>query len=239
MPKELLAEVTASPELSTTSEAEQMYLITVARAVEAGTEGPIPLSRIAVALGVSVPSANEMVRKLETKGLLIYEPYRGALLSETGRSLANQVLRTRRLWATFLADRLGFSPSEADDQACHLEHATTVEAADRLAIFLGNPTAGPLGRPIPGNHTPSRMRRTIKLADLPVGVPAEVISVSADGASLDFLRAEGITVGVQVTVIGAGRTGLLTEISAGSVHLSTGLVKSIEVNPTEGRRASA
>jgi len=239
MPKELLAEVTASPELSATSEAEQMYLITVARAVEAGTEGPVPISKIAVALGVSVPSANEMVRKLEGKGLLIYEPYRGALLSETGRSVANQVLRTRRLWATFLADHLGFSPSEADDQACHLEHATTAEAADRLATFLGNPTAGPLGRPIPDSDAPSRVRRTVKLADLPVGVPAEIISVSADGASLDFLRAEGITVGMQVTVIGAGRTGLLTEVSGWSVHLSTSLVKSIEVNPLEGRRASA
>jgi DtxR family transcriptional regulator, Mn-dependent transcriptional regulator len=239
MPKESLAEVTASPELGTTSEAEQMYLITVARAVEVGTEGPIPLSKIAVALGVSVPSANEMVRKLESKGLLIYEPYRGALLSDTGRSLANQVLRTRRLWATFLADHLGFGPSEADDQACHLEHATTAEAADRLATFLGNPTAGPLGRPIPGNGTPSRVRRTVKLADLPVGVPAEVISVSSDDASLDFLRAEGITVGVQVTVVGAGRTGLLIEFSGGSAHLSTSLGKSIDVNPLEGRRASA
>ncbi len=79
MPKESLAEITALPELSSTSESEQMYLITVARAVEAGTAGPISISRIADALGVSVPSANEMVRKLDSRGLLIYEPYHGAL----------------------------------------------------------------------------------------------------------------------------------------------------------------
>ena len=36
MPEDLLAEVTSFPELRATSEAEQMYLITVARAAEAG-----------------------------------------------------------------------------------------------------------------------------------------------------------------------------------------------------------
>ncbi|MCP3996629.1 MAG: hypothetical protein GY722_16460, partial [bacterium] len=50
------------PELGSTTESEQMYLITVARSEEAGNEGPVAIAKIAETLGVSVPSANEMVR---------------------------------------------------------------------------------------------------------------------------------------------------------------------------------
>jgi DtxR family Mn-dependent transcriptional regulator len=239
MPKESLAEITALPELSSTSESEQMYLITVARAVEAGTAGPISISRIADALGVSVPSANEMVRKLDSRGLLIYEPYHGASLSDTGRYLANQVLRTRRLWATFLADHLGFSPTEADDQACHLEHATTAEAADRLAVFLGNPSAGPLGQPIPDNAVSAEQRRTLALADVAVGVPVEVISIAADGPAAEFLRSEGVKVGARLEVVGSGRSGLLVAVGVNVVHLSPGLLRGIEVLAMGGHNASA
>ena len=148
MPEETLTEIAVMPELSSTTESEQMYLITVAQAVEAGVSGPVSISKIAQALGVSVPSANEMVKKLSGRNLLTYEPYHGVELTAVGSLLADQVLRTRRLWATFLAEHLGFSPVDADAQACHLEHATSAEAADRLSAFLGNPEAGPLGRPI-------------------------------------------------------------------------------------------
>jgi DtxR family Mn-dependent transcriptional regulator len=239
MPKQSLAELTALPELGSTSESEQMYLITVARAIEAGAMAPVSISKIAAALRVSVPSANEMVRKLDSRGLLIYEPYHGARLSDAGRYLANQVLRTRRLWATFLADHLGFSPTEADDQACHLEHATTAEAADRLAGFLGNPSAGPLGQPIPDNDMTTEKRRTLVLADVAVGIPVEVISVAADGATAEFLKSEGVSVGARLEVIGFGGSGLLIEVGNGVVHLTAGLLRGIEVLPVEANDASA
>src|SRR3989337_2616903 len=130
MPEHRTAGVTGRPEPSTTSESEEMYLITVARATEEGRSGPVPLALIADTLAVSVASANEMVRKLARP-------------------------RPRRLWGTFLADHLGLSPRAADDQACHLEHVTTPDSADRLAEFLGDPEADPLGLPIPGPWRPS------------------------------------------------------------------------------------
>lgn len=243
MPNELLAEVASAPELGSTSEAEQMYLITVARAAESGTEGPVALSKIADALGVSVPSANEMVRKLDTRGLLTYEPYRGVLLSDTGSRIADQVLRTRRLWATFLVEHLGFSPNDADDQACHLEHSTTPEAADRLAVFLGNPAAGPLGRRIPDATAASRPDPVLRLADFPVGATAEVVSITATGRRLDFLSAESIAVGTRVTVAAAGTSGLLITIGGKAVgedtHLNPDLAAAIAVRPVRGSNASA
>jgi len=47
-----------------TSESEEMYLITIARAGEDGWVGPVPIPQVADALGVTQVAANEMVKKL-------------------------------------------------------------------------------------------------------------------------------------------------------------------------------
>jgi DtxR family Mn-dependent transcriptional regulator len=135
-----------------------MYLITVAVAEEEGRAAPLPLAELAASLGISPISANQMVRRLGERGLMSYHPYRGVALTAPGRAEARRVLRGRRLWATFLAGQLGFSPEEADALACGLEHVTPPDAADRLARFLGDPAATPWGEPIPASSpAPSRM----------------------------------------------------------------------------------
>lgn len=230
MPKQSVDRFTSAPELESTSEAEQMYLITVARAGEAGIDGPVPVARIAQALDVSVPSANEMIRKLDGRGLLTYEPYRGVRLSDRGRRIAGQVLRTRRLWATFLAEHLGFPPMDADDQACHLEHATSPEAADRLATFLGDPEVGPLGRPIPSPAQHEPARRHSRLVDVALGIPAEVVSISVADRAAEFLAAEGLVPGARITISAAGSAGLLVEVGDQAVHLQRSLAAHIEVH---------
>jgi len=212
-----------------TSESEEMYLITVARAAEDGRTGPLPVAMLAEHLQVSVASANEMVRKLAGRDLLRYEPYHGVELTAAGNHVADRVLRIRRLWATFLAEHLGFGPSDADDQACQLEHVTTEAAADRLASFLGDPTAGPLGRPIPRGSTPTTRPSSIRLADLGVGDDAEVVSVASAERARDFLANEGVVPGARLSVAGAGGSGLLIDLEGGHVHLNQELAATIEV----------
>lgn len=209
-----------------------MYLITVARAGEDGRSGPVPVADIAAELSVSVASANQMIRKLADRGLLGYEPYHGVELSEAGHRVADRVLRTRRLWASFLADQLGFSPGEADEQACHLEHVTSAEAADRLATYLGNPAAGPLGRPIPaGVSEPEPRRPHLRVVDLPVGGVAEVVAIAAADRALEFFTAEGLVPGALLTVAGAGESGWLVAVNGTVVHLAGELAKLVEVEP--------
>jgi DtxR family Mn-dependent transcriptional regulator len=237
MPEESLAKVTSLPELLATTEAEQMYLITVARETEAGAEGPVPISRIAEILAVSVPSANEMIRKLDTRGLLTYEPYHGVRLSSAGERIAGQVLRTRRLWATFLAEHLGFSPAEADEQACHLEHATTPDAANRLSAFLGNPVAGPLGRPIPEAIVLAAPQPHVRLTEVRVGSEAEVVAVSGSESVSRFLAAEGIVGGEKVSVLAAGSSGILVDHRGGCIHLDPRVAESIQVRAIGEDRA--
>ena len=207
-----------------------MYLITVARAAEDGRSGPVPMSDIAGELSVSVASANQMIRKLADRGFVSYEPYHGVELSDTGQQIAGQVLRTRRLWARFLADHLGFSPADADDQACHLEHVTTAEAADRLADYLGNPEAGPLGRPIPAGHTDAEpLRSHSRLSEVAVGTSAEVLAIVGDDRSLEFLGAEGLVPGAVVTIVAAGSSGRLLDLGGTTIHLGPELARAVEV----------
>ncbi len=136
-----------------TTEAEEMYLITVARAIEDGVEPPVPVSVIASELDVSVVSVNQMIRKLESVGLVSYLPYKGVALTVEGRDRANVVLRNRRLWAVFLSEHLGLSADRADEVACEMEHVTPEEVAQRLSSFLGEPSIGPGGKPIPKRTT--------------------------------------------------------------------------------------
>jgi DtxR family Mn-dependent transcriptional regulator len=117
-----------------TSEAEEMYLITVARAIEDGVGPPVPVSTISGVLEVSSVSANQMIKKLEASDLVAYTPYKGVTLTRSGDQLANTVLRNRRLWGRFLADHLGLTPAKADEVACDMEHVTPDMVADRLDI---------------------------------------------------------------------------------------------------------
>ncbi|MGI9585871.1 MAG: metal-dependent transcriptional regulator, partial [Acidimicrobiia bacterium] len=114
-----------------------------------GATPPVPVATIAGELDVSVVSANQMIRKLETSGFVDYLPYKGVVLTETGSERANVVLRNRRLWAVFLSEHLGLSPESADDVACEMEHVTPEEVAGRLSRFLGEPSIDPGGKPIP------------------------------------------------------------------------------------------
>jgi len=217
------------PELVNTSESEQMYLITAARAEEDGLRGHMPMGVLASTLGVTVTSANEMVRKLAVKGLLEYVPYRGVALTADGRLIAGRVLRTRRLWSTFLAAHLDFSATEADDLACHLEHVTPPDAAERLAAFLGDPLTGPLGKPIPRGGGAASSPDDLPLTSARVGETVEVASIAVTKGVRSFLAAEGVAPGAPVTVQASGASGMLIDVEGHQIHLGTAIALGITV----------
>lgn len=212
----------------TTSEADEMYLITVARAIEDGQGPPVALSTVAKALDVSSVSANQMVKKLAGRGLLTYTPYKGVELTAEGARLADSVLRSRRLWSVFLVEHLGLSPRDADDVACDMEHVTPGEVADRLSSFLGDPALGPQGKAIPdGTGRPVEHRQS--LADLVGGSRASVLSMAA--AHAGFLEAHGIGVGRTVDVLAsAGDGSILVRGAADAVHLAPEVARTISVS---------
>lgn len=210
-----------------TSEAEEMYIITVARAIEDGVGPPVPVSTISGVLEVSSVSANQMIKKLESVGLLSYAPYKGVTLTDTGDELANTVLRNRRLWGRFLADHLGLTPAKADEVACEMEHVTPDMVANRLASFLGDPTTGPTGKPIPGGPIlpPST---AVALSGIAVGETVTVGTVQ--GEHLAFLRSQGIDEGAEILVLGSGADdSVLIGGPKGTLHLAAGVASNLDV----------
>jgi DtxR family Mn-dependent transcriptional regulator len=227
-------EALAAPSDIVTTESEEMYLITIARAVEDGHHGPVPIPRVAEALHVSQVAANEMVRKLSGRELVDYVPYRGVSLTEAGVEIARGVLRRRRLWGVFLTEHLGLSPQEADTVACEFEHVTPVEVEMRLATFLGDPSVGPQGRPIPASRTLRRDRVVRSLVEVDVGSRVRVGSVDAATPILHFLAAEGIAAGTEMVVVGRGDRGTAV-LAVGDHHVEVAgdVAASIMVGDTD------
>ncbi len=215
-----------------TSESEEMYLIHIAMAGEDGVQGPVGLSRLAEMLSLSPISVNQMVKKLVGRGLVVYLPYKGVELTGSGREIADQVLRRRRLWALFLADQLGLTPARADAIACDLEHITPPDLADRLADLLGDPVTGPEGRPIPHSGRPVSVPAQVLLSELPVGGQGIVAGVEGSSATRSFLTKEGLVPGSTVKMLALAEDGdCLVQVGAADVHLAGRLAGDIVVSP--------
>jgi len=105
---------------------------------------------LAKRLKVSPPSVSEMIKKLSDDALIIYEPYKGVVLTGKGMARAQKVVRKHRLLERFLHDNLGLRMEKVHDEACLMEHGLSDEAADALCAFLNSPKTCPDdSKPIP------------------------------------------------------------------------------------------
>jgi DtxR family transcriptional regulator, Mn-dependent transcriptional regulator len=113
-------------------------------------------ARIAERLQVSRPAVSEMIRKLESEGLITND---GAiLLTDSGRALAQLVVRRHRLAERFLTDVLKLSWAEAHHEAGKWEHVMSSHVEEAINRLLGEPTTCPHGNPIPGEADSGRAR---------------------------------------------------------------------------------
>lgn len=133
------------------SQTVENYLkeIFLAQARLAAPDTLVPMGQIAAGLGVVPGTATTMVKTLAESGLVSYEPYMGARLTEAGEHLASRVLRRHRLVELFLVKVLGMSWAEVHDEAERLEHAVSDQVIERIDEMLGRPAVDPHGDPIP------------------------------------------------------------------------------------------
>jgi DtxR family transcriptional regulator, Mn-dependent transcriptional regulator len=203
------------------SESEEMYLLTAARLVEAGVPEPIPLSALAQAMAVQPVSANQMVHTLEGAGLMVYTPYKGVQLTDTGRLQAERILRYRRLWRAFLEEHLGLQGGEADALACDFEHVTTEKAARRLEHYLASPS-----------HPFSIKQEPDCTLPLDRALPGQTVIFASSSRDLAlYLAAQGLETGTPIRILALGPTGdILVEIPAGTLHLAREIAGNIFVS---------
>ncbi|MCW6653363.1 metal-dependent transcriptional regulator [Aerococcaceae bacterium NML191292] len=96
--------------------------------------------QIAEGLNIAPPSVSEMMTKLEAEGLITYRRYHGALLTESGIAMAEELIRKHEIWEYFLEHKLKYTKEEVHELAEILEHATPTDLANRLAAYIDFPT---------------------------------------------------------------------------------------------------
>ncbi|WP_101296313.1 metal-dependent transcriptional regulator [Halegenticoccus soli] len=196
---------------------------------------PVSTSAIADYLGKTPPTVTSMLGKLEERGLVAREKYKGAELTEEGETVALEVLRHHRLLEAYLTEHLDYSWSEVHDEADALEHHISEEFERRMADALGNPTVDPHGDPIPGaDLEPLGEDDSTRLSDHGEGTRVAVVRVSdRDEEELEYLEAAGITPGTELEIVDVAPFGMVT------VRLADGREQSLPESVAGSIRVSA
>lgn len=186
-------------ELHSFGESAEMYLKSVAELSNAGEI--IPVTTLAEHLSISTVSASEMVHKLQARGLVEHQPYKGVRLTSDGARRANVVLRRQRLWERFLTDQLGLSWDKAYEFACKLEHATDDDVANALSEYLGSPGTGPHGNPIPSAEGEVHVPEGVCLAEMSPGESGWILRIQGPSSEmLKYLEEKDIRPGKELHV---------------------------------------
>ncbi len=154
-------------------------------------------------LNLSPASVTEMLSKLMKKGLVKAYPYKGAQLTEKGIQAAREVALSHRLWEVFLTEHLGYSWSEAHEDAHILEHVAPDRLLQRLDTFLNYPEHCPHGGEIiRGKSGKSRKRKSyVLISNLLPGERAVVRKIVEKSALLDYLEKRGLKIDAEIEII--------------------------------------
>jgi DtxR family Mn-dependent transcriptional regulator len=162
-------------------------------------------ARIAERLEVSRPAVSEMIRRLESGGLV--EVTAGRIdLTADGRNLAERVVRRHRLAERLLTDVLGLSWSEAHSEAGKWEHVISDRVEHAMIQLLGDPTTCPHGNPIPGSDYVAP--DAVALADVS---PGDSFTVSRIPEELEFTP--GMLEFLEESALRPGESGEVTAVS--------------------------
>ncbi|MBV9963459.1 MAG: metal-dependent transcriptional regulator [Parafilimonas sp.] len=180
-------------------------------------------------------SITDMLKKLQSKGLLNYNPYKGFKLSREGNKAALIIIRRHRLWEYFLVDQLQFNWEEVHEVAEELEHVRSKKLVDKLDAFLGFPKLDPHGDPIPDGNGKINVVQQLPLSDLPLNQPAVITSVQNQSSELlSFLSSRNIVIGTKLEVKRKLPFDNSVEIkfkNRQSLNISEQIANAIHVNP--------
>ncbi len=156
---------------------------------------------IARELALSPAAVTGMVKRLDEAGYVEHEPYRGVLLTPTGRAAALAVMRRHRILETYLAEMLRYDWASVHEEAERLEHAASDGLIERMAEALGEPKYDPHGASIPTREGEIESPPSQSLAEVEVGVRVTLRQVGDhDPERLRYLESLGLRPAVALVV---------------------------------------
>ncbi len=190
---------------------------------ELGEEGMVIIqARLAERLGHSAPAISEMIRRLRADGY-IETRGRALVLTDSGRSVAESVVRKHRLAERLLTDIIGLPWEKAHVEAGRWEHVISDEVEERIVALLGFPTTCPHGNPIPGAG--GQPAPSVALSSMAQGERVRLARVTElvelDESMLSYLSSHGLVPGTEATVATRAPDGTLT-LDLGSATIALG-----------------
>jgi DtxR family transcriptional regulator, Mn-dependent transcriptional regulator len=161
------------------SQSVQDYVKTIFKLQYKDEESAVSTTDLSKDLNVSGASVTGMLKRLDAMGLVYYNSYKGATLTETGKKIALEVIRHHRLLELYLKEVLGYPLEKVHDEADRLEHYISEEFGDKVSELLGNPLFDPHGHPIPTKEGIMNAPITIPLFDADINMEL-TISYLAD-----------------------------------------------------------
>jgi DtxR family Mn-dependent transcriptional regulator len=157
---------------------------------------PTVSARVAEMLGVSRASAGEMLKRMESEGLIERGDHKEALLTGEGRARAEKVVRKHRIIERLLTDFMGYTPAESHVHADELGDTFTDEMIDRIAERLGHPERCPHGWPVETEFEQRENKELVALAELEPGRTATIVRLAEhDGELLHWFYETGLEPG--------------------------------------------
>jgi DtxR family Mn-dependent transcriptional regulator len=174
-------------------------------------------SRVAEMLGVSRASAGEMLKRLEADGLVERGERKEAILTETGRERAEQVVRKHRIIERLLTDFMGYTPAESHVHADELGDTFTDDMIERIEQRLGHPDRCPHGWPVDTAFETEENRELAPLADVQPGSRATIVRLAEhDGELLHWFYDQGLVPGAELELRDSQPAGQFTVVVGGA-----------------------
>jgi len=157
---------------------------------------------LAKKMEISDAAVTDMLKKLSSNGLILYERYKNIQLTKRGREYAGRIVRRHRIWEIFLNQVVGLPWDKVHDEAHRLEHSSSDELVDRMEEMLDYPEFDPHGDPIPAKDgSIPKLKDSIPLSKVKVGKGGKVIRVNDfDNGFLNYLSKIGLKLGKKITV---------------------------------------
>lgn len=197
------------------SRAIQDYLKAIHEA--GGADTRVATKAIVARLGLQAGSVTGMLQRLEAGGWIEYESHGGACLTPQGLAEARRVVRRHQLIECFLVKAMGYDLAEVHPDAEVLEHAISPRLERALAEYLGEPTEGPFGHPIPAANGTLSRRRLVPLGMCGASQCVVVREVEdGDPDRLRRWRELGLVPGAHVRVVAGDPLDGVVELKVGA-----------------------
>ncbi len=115
------------------SPAIEDYLEQIHNLIEA--KGYARVVDIAGNLGISQASVTNMIQKLDAEGYVVYERYRGVVMTEAGRKIGQEIARRHEVLTRLLAS-FGLDPETVHEDVEGMEHHISRQTLQVLTLIL-------------------------------------------------------------------------------------------------------